>query len=101
MYCFPCQYDITTFLNKSIEEGNVEWFNELLELKERFANYGGRIYGGGKLLDGDLKIIRGRGLFFATPEYNKLCFWTKNRVNEDEFKTTLVNFMDQLIKETP
>ena len=97
----PVQYDITTFLNKSIEEGNVEWFNELLELKERFANYGGRIYGGGKLLDGDLKIIRGRGLFFATPEYNKLCFWTKNRVNEEEFKTTLISFMDQLIKENP
>ena len=38
---FPVQYDITTFLRESIQEGNWEWFNELLQLKERFANYGG------------------------------------------------------------
>ena len=31
---FPVQYDITTFLEKSIAEGDLEWFNELLELKE-------------------------------------------------------------------
>ena len=98
---FPVQYDITTFLRKSIQEGNWEWFNELLQLKERFANYGGRVYGGGKLLDGDLNIIQGRGLFFATPEYNKLCYWTRNRVNEEEFKNALVTYMDKLISENP
>ena len=98
---FPVQYDITTFLRKSIQEGNWEWFNELLQLKERFANYGGREYEGGKLLDGDLRIIQGRGLFFATPEYNKLCYWTRNRVNEEEFKNALVTYMDKLISENP
>ena len=98
---FPVQYDITTFLRESIQKGNWEWFNELLQLKERFANYGGRIYKGGKLLDGDLNIIQGRGLFFATPEYNKLCYWTKNKVNEEEFKNTLVSYMDKLISENP
>ncbi|MBS5625436.1 MAG: thioredoxin family protein [Porphyromonadaceae bacterium] len=98
---FPIQYDITTFLRKSIQEGNWGWFNELLQLKERFANYGGREYEGGKLLDGDLRIIQGRGLFFATPEYNKLCYWTRNRVNEEEFKNTLVTYMDKLISENP
>ena len=98
---FPVQYDITTFLRESIQEGNWEWFNELLQLKERFANYGGRIYKGGKLLDGDLNIIQGRGLFFATPEYNKLCYWTKNKVNEEEFKNTLVSYIDKLISENP
>ena len=89
------------FLRTSIQEGNWEWFNELLQLKERFANYGGRVYGGGKLLDGDLRIIQGRGLFFATPEYNKLCYWTRNKVNEDEFKSILVPYMDKLITENP
>ena len=98
---FPVQYDITTFLRTSIQEGNWEWFNELLQLKERFANYGGRVYRGGKLLDGDLRIIQGRGLFFATPEYNKLCYWTRNKVNEDEFKSMLVPYMDKLITENP
>ena len=90
---FPVQYTISTFLKESIEKGNQEWFNELLQLKERFANYAGR------LLDGDLNIINGRGLFFATPEYNKLCFWTRNRVHPEEFKKSMVAYMDKLIQE--
>ena len=90
---FPVQYDLTTFLEKSIAEGNLEWFNELLELKEKFNNYTGR------LLDGDLNIQRGRGIFFATPEYIKLCYWTKNRTNEDGFRDALTTYMDKLIRE--
>ena len=90
---FPVQYTISTFLKESIEKGNQEWFNELLQLKERFVNYAGR------LLDGDLNIINGRGLFFATPEYNKLCFWTRNRVHPEEFKKSMVAYMDKLIQE--
>ena len=96
---FLTQRHIAKFLDRSIEEGNEEWFNELLELKEKFANYGGRFHAEGQLLDGDLRIVRRRGLFFATPEYNKLCYWTQNRVNEDEFKITLVPYMDKLIAE--
>ena len=90
---FPVQYDITTFLEKSITEGNLEWFNELLELKEKFNHYTGR------LLDGDLNIQRGRGIFFATPEYIKLCYWTKNRTNEEGFRDALTTYMDKLIRE--
>ena len=90
---FPVQYDITTFLEKSIAEGNLEWFNELLELKEKFNHYTGR------LLDGDLNIQRGRGIFFATPEYIKLCYWTKNSTNEKGFKDALTTYMDKLIRE--
>ena len=90
---FPVQYDITTFLEKSIAEGNLEWFNELLELKEKFNHYTGR------LLDGDLNIKRGRGIFFATPEYIKLCYWTKNRTNEEGFRDALTTYMDKLIRE--
>lgn len=90
---FSVQYELSTFLKESIEKGDQEWFNELLDLKERFANYAGR------LLDGDLNIINGRGLFFATPEYNKLCFWTKNRVHPEEFKKSMVTYMDKLIQE--
>ena len=90
---FPVQYDITTFLEKSIAEGDLEWFNELLELKEKFNHYTGR------LLDGDLNIKRGRGIFFATPEYIKLCYWTKNRTNEEGFRDALTTYMDKLIRE--
>lgn len=91
---FNIQRRISIFLNKSIKEGNLKLFNELLELKERFANYKG-----GRLLDGDLNIAQGRGSFYATPEYNKLCYWTQNRDNEEEFKSTLIPYMDKLISE--
>ena len=90
---FPIQWDLTTYFNKSIEEDNEEWFNELLTLKEKFNGYKGRA------LDGDLKIMRGRGLFFATPEYIKLCYWTKNRSHREAFKEEMVKMMDKLIAE--
>lgn len=93
--CFPIQFDITGYINQSIKEGNSKWLDELLELKQRFAAYKGRT------LDGDIKIIRGRGLFFATPEYIRLCYWTKNRENEEGFRTAMKDYMDKLILENP
>lgn len=98
---FPVQYDLSCFMEQSIQEGNSEWLEELLQLKEDFSNYGGRDVEGGELLDGDLDIIEGRGLFFATPIYIHLCFWTTNRVNEEEFKKCLVDYMEDLMKNNP
>lgn len=96
---FSVQYCISTFLNESIERGDSEWFDELLELKEQFNHYGGLHYDENILLDGDLNIIPGRGLFFATPEYIKLCYWAQNRENEKEFPSKLIDYMDKLIRE--
>lgn len=96
---FSVQYDLTKFLNESINNGDSLWFKELLTLKEKFANYGARHYKGGTLLDGDLNLIRGRGIFFATSEYLKLSFWTINRVEQENFKSTLVNYMSNLMVE--
>ncbi len=92
---FSVQYHITKFLNKSIKDRDYVWFNELLDLKERFMAY--------KLskFDGDLSIIPGRGLFFATPEYCRLCFMAYNRVDEDEFKVEFVEYMSSLMNEYP
>lgn len=98
---FPVQSDISGYLNKSIEEGNEAWLNELLEVRERFAGYGGRNHKGGQLLDGDQRLVQGRGLFFATSEYIKLCYWTKNRTNEEGFPTAVMTYMDKFIRENP
>lgn len=94
---FPVHWAISTYLKQSIEEGNWAWFNELLQLKERWTDNGGYI--SGQLLDGDLKIQRGRGLFFATPEYSRLCYWTQNKDNDEEFKTGMRSYMAGLMKE--
>lgn len=92
---FPVQYSITKFLEKSIAEGNREWLEELLALKERFNGYSG------KVLDGDLNIMNGRGIFFATPEYINLCYEFKNRTDEKEFCKALSVYMEKLTRETP
>lgn len=92
---FPIQYDISTYLLQAINDGNKQWFSELLELKEYFKNYKGRLF------DGDLNIIRGRGLFFATSDYVKLCYWAKNRTNEEEFVTKMTHYMGKLINDYP
>jgi thioredoxin domain protein len=98
---FPIQFDISLFLNQSIKTANWERLNELLELKAKFANYGGQMYPNGNVLDGDLDIGRGRGLFFATPEYVKLCYWAENREGEEEFKVAFPRFMERIMNEYP
>lgn len=92
---FSVQFQMTMYLNESIEKGDWAWFEELMELKERFMAYKDSKY------DGDWNVMRGRGLFFATPEYCKLSFMSYNRVEEEKFKTEFVDFMDKLMTETP
>lgn len=92
---FPIHYIIGTFFTQSINQGNLKWFNELLELKEKYADFNGWV------LDGDWIIRSGRGLFFATPEYLKLCYATNNRIAEDKFKPAMINYMTKLMAEKP
>ena len=92
---FPVQFKLTMYLNESIEKGDSAWFEELLELKDRFM-----VFKDSKF-DGDWNIIRGRGLFFASPEYCELSFMAYNRVDEEKFKTEFTKFMDNLMAETP
>ena len=92
---FPVQYHMTTFLEQSIKDGNWNWFNELLGLKDRLMDYKRSKF------DGDWRIIRGRGLFFATPEYCKLCYMAYNRSDEDKFKVEFPSFMEQLMADSP
>lgn len=97
----PVQDYIGRFIRESVNDGNEKWFNELLGLKERFANYGGQRRDGGQSLGKDLRIASTGGEFLATPTYNKLCFWAKNRTNTEEFKSTLVPYMEKLLRENP
>ena len=92
---FPVQYDMSTFLKESIEQGDSAWFYELLDLKERFMDYKRSRF------DGDWNIIRGRGLFFATPEYCMLTYMARNRVEEGKFKVELVDYMENLMVKIP
>lgn len=92
---FSVQFQMTMYLNESIEKGDWAWFEELMELKERFMAYKDSKY------DGYWKLIKGRGLFFATPEYCKLSFMAYNRVEEEEFKTKFSQFMTDLMTKNP
>lgn len=92
---FSVEYFISTQIKKSIEAGDLKFFNEMLELKERFQQYKGDLY------DGDLEITEGRGLFFATTDYLHFSYWYKNKVNEEEFKSKLPGYMEQLLEKYP
>lgn len=92
---FTIQYRISTFLSECIAQGNEKWLDELLALKEKFNTITGVIP------NEDLTLVNGRGLFFASPEYIKLCFWTKNGTNEDGFNAFVTRYMEKLIRENP
>lgn len=98
---FPVEIFISHCLEQSIEENNWEWFCELQELKKNFADFAGQRYPCGVLLDGDLNIMRGRGIFWATPDYQKLCFWTANRCESQSFQRLMVSYMDSLMHAQP
>ena len=92
---FPMQFKMTKYLKESIEKGDSVWFYELMDLKERFMAYKKSKF------DGDWRLIPGRGIFFATPEYCELSFMAYNRVEEEKFKTEFVDYMANLMNEYP
>ena len=98
---FPIERFISKCIDRSIAIGDWEWFSELQQLKEGFADFEARHYPNGRLLDGDLNITPGRGIVFATPDYQKLCFWTANRTQEKQFSQLLLTYMDSLILNNP
>ena len=92
---FSVQFQMTMYLNESIEKGDWAWFEELMELKERFMAYKKSKF------DGDWRLIRGRGIFFATPEYCELAYMGHNRVEEERFKAEFTDYMTRLMEEMP
>lgn len=92
---FPMQYRMSQYLEESIEKGDSAWFQELMELKERFMAYKKSKF------DGDWRLIRGRGIFFATPEYCELAYMGHNRVEEERFKAEFTDYMTHLMEEMP
>lgn len=91
---FPIEYRISLFLEESINQGNEQQFKELLSLKEKLNS-------NGIPMDSDLKLMAGRGLFFATPEYLNLCYWTKNGENQEGFNSALSTYMNDIMHEIP
>ena len=89
------QYRMSQYLEESIEKGDSAWFQELMELKERFMAYKKSKF------DGDWRLIRGRGIFFATPEYCELAYMGHNRVEEERFKAEFTDYMTHLMEEMP
>lgn len=91
---FSVGFKISVFLDESITQGNKQQFQELLAMKEKLNN-------SGVPMDSDLKLMAGRGLFFATPEYLNLCYWAKNGENKEGFNAALTAYMDKTIREMP
>lgn len=89
VFTFPLQFKMTIFFNASIENGDLERFEELLSLKKNFANLPGS-------LDGDINLIKGRGLYFASEDLLSLIFMKKNRNDDICFVQLMERYMGQI-----
>ena len=94
VFTFPLQFKMTMFFNASIENGDWNRFKELLSLKRNFAVLP-------RSLDGDINIIEGRGLYFASEDLLALMFQKKNRNNDVQFVQLMEKYMGQIEAQFP
>ncbi len=94
VFTFPLQFKMTMFFNASIENGDLNRFEELLSLKRNFAVLP-------QSLDGDINIIEGRGLYFASEDLLSLIFQKENRNNDVQFVQLMERYMEQIKTQFP
>lgn len=94
VFTFPLQFKMTEFFNRSVREGNKELLEELLSLKRTFSVLP-------LSLDGDIHIMEGRGLYFASEDWINLSYLYENRNDDEQFKALLESYLPVLIQENP
>lgn len=83
---FETLYHLSKFLLKSIETNDRQMLNDVMAIKEKLSVIE-------NALDGDMYLIEGRGLFFASNDFVNLIDIHKNGSIED-FKVTFVKFTE-------
>lgn len=94
VYTFPLQFKMTEFFNRCVKNGEQERLDELFSLKRMFCVLP-------RSEDGDINIIEGRGLYFASEDWINLCYLHQNRNDDVRFKTLLETYLPALVKENP
>lgn len=83
---FATQYKLSGFIDESIKENNKKMLDEIVSIKNKLSALP-------RSLDGDLNIITGRGLIFASNNFIALLNTHKNGTI-DEFKDVFTPYMN-------
>lgn len=83
---FAAQYKMTEFINQSIASNDRKQLDEILTVKKRLSVIPGSY-------DGDVNVMDGRGLFFASDEFINLIFSHKND-SIDKFKQAFKTYIN-------
>lgn len=94
VYTFPLQFRMTEFFNRCVKGGEQERLDELFSLKRIFSALP-------RSIDGDINIVEGRGLYFATEDWINLCYLYQNRNDDMRFKALLETYLPVLMQENP
>ena len=94
IYTFPLQFRMTDFFNRCVKSGDKERLEELFSLKRIFCALP-------RSLDGDINIVEGRGLYFASEDWINLCYLYRNRNDNEQFKSLLETYLPALMQENP
>lgn len=94
VFTFPLQFKMTEFFNRCVETGDDALLEELLALKRVFGVLP-------RSLDGDIRIVEGRGLYFASEDFIRLSYWYENRNDDERFKSLLESYLPALMQENP
>lgn len=93
-FTFGSQRLLTLYLDQSINEGNIKWFEELLELKRKYNELP-------RTTDPDINMVWGRGAFFASDDFLRLRYLRVNGDNDELFAKSLETYVEKLMKENP
>ena len=94
---FTLELKAGTLLRRAITDGDEETLEKIVKYQQEYRPRAkSRIEG-----DGDVNVFSGRGMFFASPEFLRLCFMATNRTNPEKFRKEIVPYMGKFVVERP
>ena len=85
------------FIQKAIDSGDEALLEKSVKFQQDFRRRLNRWVNG----DGDVNIMSGRRIFFASPEFIRLSFMVKNGNDPERFKREVAPYMERIIAENP
>ena len=94
---FPMELKGGEFIQKAIDTGDQELLEKIITFQGNFrAKTGSRVHG-----DGDVNIMSGRGIFFASPDFIRLDYMVTNMTDPEKFKHEVVPYMEKVMADNP
>ena len=90
---FAVQICLNNFLKEAINRGNLERFNQVLRIKNKFYDSQDKMK-----LDPDITLSNGRGLFFVSPEICELFYAVRNSNRDDEFVDLFEDYITKFME---